>query len=138
MYTLVLNLDEVDISLKRVMVQNDMRSRLTKHRLDLVQALLCELCSTSVQLAAGLPVNVINLISDASALAVPVLELFSVRKGIRLFGAVLHYLPSPSVRALTLVFISNYAKICAVSEGQVEEVSANMKQFLLLDPPSAS
>lgn len=120
MYSLVLNVDEVDISLKRVLVENDTYRQLIKHRANLVQDLLQVLCSTSAQLACDSLPNPTDVVSNVSLLKLSVCELFVVRKGIRLFGTVLHYLPRSAVRTLLLVFVCNYAKLCTISDGQID------------------
>ncbi|THD26244.1 hypothetical protein D915_003064 [Fasciola hepatica] len=124
MYSLVLNIDEVDISLKRVVVQNDTYNQLSKHRADLVQSLLQEFCSTSAQSARDSSVNAVDVFHNVSLLAASVVELFAARKGIRLFGTVLHYLPQTSIRTLLLVFVSNFAKLYAISHGQIDEFAS--------------
>ncbi|TGZ62325.1 hypothetical protein CRM22_007507 [Opisthorchis felineus] len=91
MYNLILHLDEVEISLIRIVVQNEMRNRLTSHRQQLLNQLLGEFFRSSSYPTGKPPATAPTSAIMESHL--PWLDMLAVRKGIRLVASVLHHLP---------------------------------------------
>ncbi|KER26479.1 hypothetical protein T265_06270 [Opisthorchis viverrini] len=91
MYSLILHIDEVDISLIRIVVQNEMRNRLTSHRQQLLNQLLGDLFRSSAYPTGKPPAMApTSEITDSHS---PWLDMLAIRKGIRLIASVLHHLP---------------------------------------------
>lgn len=89
MYSLVLHVDEIDVSLARVVVENDTRTKLLHYKQQVLDRLLRELISTSTCAKSQ------SETGDATPDVRSYMELLSIRKGIRLFSSILPYLSSP-------------------------------------------
>ncbi|KAF5394588.1 hypothetical protein PHET_11029 [Paragonimus heterotremus] len=113
MFSLILNLDEVDVSLARVIVDNEMRTRLLLYRQSLVERLTRELFQSTDYafwfIQAQSPSPSLSLASSEPSCC----ELLTIRKGIQLFSSVSKHIPLASLklclRELVLKFDDVYA-----------------------------
>ncbi|CAL8085071.1 unnamed protein product [Calicophoron daubneyi] len=121
MYTLVLHIDEVDVSLARVVVQTEMRARLGAHRQDLVEQLVRELVQSSDHARSA---ESSSSVGTTDQIFIPLCELFTVRKGVRLFASVLHYLPPHLSLLYVSAFIANFAQIYEACSEWLDEFTS--------------
>ncbi|KAF6778146.1 hypothetical protein AHF37_02451 [Paragonimus kellicotti] len=108
MFSLVLNLDEVDVSLARVIVDNEMRTRLLLYRQSLVERLTRELFQSTDYafwfIQTQSPPPSLSVVSSEPSCC----ELLTIRKGVQLFSSVSKHIP--------LVCGINYCALCCLNK----------------------
>ncbi|RTG87529.1 uncharacterized protein DC041_0009581 [Schistosoma bovis] len=93
MFSILLILDEVSLSLKRVVVQNDARSRLLDYQQELINQLISGLLqSSSITSEATSKEEFISVVENG-LFSLPD-SFFSIHKGMRLWCLTLHHLPT--------------------------------------------
>ncbi|CAH8288449.1 unnamed protein product, partial [Schistosoma intercalatum] len=93
MFSILLILDEVSLSLKRVVVQNDARSRLLDYQQELINQLISGLLqSSSITSEATSKEEFISVVENG-LFSLPY-SFFSIHKGMRLWCLTLHHLPT--------------------------------------------
>ncbi|CAH8499644.1 unnamed protein product [Dicrocoelium dendriticum] len=87
MYSLILHMDEIDVSLARVLVENDTRNKLLHYKQRVLDRLLRELVTTSTSVKPQ------SETGDTMPAVPSYMELLGIRKGAHLFSSVLPHLP---------------------------------------------
>ncbi|CAI2733916.1 unnamed protein product [Schistosoma spindalis] len=93
MFSILLILDEVSLSLKRVVVQNDARSRLLDYQQELINQLISELFQSSSLASETTSKEFFKSVVENGLFSLPD-SFFSIHKGMRLWCLTLHHLPT--------------------------------------------
>ncbi|CAH8868629.1 unnamed protein product [Trichobilharzia szidati] len=119
MFSLLLILDEVALSLERVVVQNDTRARLLDYRRELVDQLVSELFKspgkTSKEICETLPKNKLLHLTES---------LFTIHKGMRLWSLTLQYLPNNVKEDFLAEFINDFIRLVELWPTTLDEAAA--------------
>lgn len=106
MYSIVLELDEVFLSLARVVIQNDTHNRLVDYRQQLIDLLVSEL----FLLPANSSTELVTLLTDEGRSFIPK-DLFTIRKGLRLTSAMLCYLSTQFTTNYLYEFLRDFSSL---------------------------
>ncbi|KAF8567018.1 hypothetical protein P879_08866 [Paragonimus westermani] len=121
MFSLILNLDEVDVSLARVIVDNEMRTRLLLYRQSLVERLTRELFQSTDYafwfIQTQSPQSSLGLASSESSCC----ELLTIRKGVQLFSSVSKYIPLASLKICLRELVLKFDEVFAAGTSFTKE-----------------
>ncbi|CAH8665743.1 unnamed protein product [Schistosoma rodhaini] len=110
MFSILLILDEVSLSLKRVVVQNDARSRLLDYQQELINQLISELLQSS-SITSGTTSKEEFFKSVENGLFSLPENFFSIHKGMRLWCLTLHHLPTKIQTNYLSKFIHDFLRL---------------------------
>ncbi|TNN11136.1 hypothetical protein EWB00_004843 [Schistosoma japonicum] len=110
MYSLILILDEVSLSLKKVVVQNDARARLLDYQEELINQLISELFRLSFTTNKPTKEEIFKSIGENCLFTLSE-NLFSISKGMRLWCLTLHYLPTKIQTNYLSEFILDFLRL---------------------------
>ncbi|CAH8614708.1 unnamed protein product [Heterobilharzia americana] len=119
MFSILLILDEVSLSLEKVVVQNDARARLLDYQQKLIDQLTSELFKspgrTAKEIYETLPEDNLFHLSD---------NIFTIRKGMRLWPLVLRYLPTKIKTNYLAEFINDFLHLHKLWPTTMNEAAA--------------
>ncbi|CAH8655346.1 unnamed protein product [Schistosoma rodhaini] len=110
MFSILLILDEVSLSLKRVVVQNDARSRLLDYQQELINQLISELLQSSSITSETTSKEEFFKSVENGLFSLPE-NFFSIHKGMRLWCLTLHHLPTKIQTNYLSKFIHDFLRL---------------------------
>ncbi|CAH8591232.1 unnamed protein product [Schistosoma turkestanicum] len=133
MFSILLILDEVSLSLKKVVVQNDARARLLDYQQELINQLISELLRSPLSSSSTTNETSKNKIFESIVenghFSLPD-HLFSIRKGMRLWCLALHYLPTKIQTNYLSTFMRDFIRLRQLWPTTMNEVTLQLPRTI--------